>query len=51
MIARINPIWLRRCIMVLLAIPYSLLLIIVGVLISIADTLADVRADFSAAWK
>ena len=51
MIARINPLWLRRCIMVMLAIPYCTLLIIVGVLISIADTWADVRADFAGAWR
>jgi len=51
MISKITPLWLRRCIMVLLAIPYCLMLLIVGGLISIADTWADVRADFSAAWK
>jgi len=51
MIARINPIWLRRCIMVLLAIPYCALLLFVGGLISIADTWADVRADLAGAWR
>jgi len=51
MISKINPLWIRRCVMVLLAGPYCVLLIIIGGLISIADTWADVRADFVAAWK
>ena len=37
--------------MVMFAIPYSLMLLFVGALISTADTWAAVRADFAAAWK
>ena len=51
MITTISRRWLRRCVMVLCAVPYAVLLLLLGILITASDTWDDVWDDCKAAWR
>lgn len=51
MIAAINPLWLRRCVLIVCVVPWIFLVLLTAAIDAMIDELYDVIDDCKAAWR